>query len=780
MAQSEILKTLSPDGVAPKKRVSNAADEQRLFSLLIDRNQIRSSINAKVAGAIDGNPPQNQAKLDAAGMGWVTNVNHRLLEGDINQSTVPDYMLFADVPEYVCVRVNPPKYTKMECLKMGQIISEEMTALFNEWDCFDFQMQLSIKNRRTYGLGPLYFPHKEDFRFEAAPQGTVYVDEETTQDMSKLPFVFIYYEWSLTDLYDEIADQDGDSSTNWDVAVVKKILTDACNSYAGLAQTRQWEYWQNKFRDHDTWFTTIDAKVKSAWSFVREFDGTITRSLVVADASTGNGKYLYRKEGEYDSWSQIIHPMFLEIGNGHWYGSKGLGIKAFNARDAQNRLKNRLVDAAFVGAQIILQAKDESALDAFQIGQMGPYQIINSELNPLQVPMASVLDKPMAVDRMLDYDLRGNIGNLRQKMGDPNSVQPVSAQEAQIQAAYSNQLTLAEETMLLRQFDKLYRELFNRIKDKPRAKTEQYPHEDWEAMVDSFHERCSKRGVPSVAFKHVKSVKAYRNIGRGSEYIKQQTAGQVYGIVRNDPNVPQNVTIKALRSYLASLTGREALDMIWEDEDLEMMPTEDASKAQDENGIMLIGVPALWTPDQNNLAHLQTHLPFIAEKLQAASQGQLPPEAFITFAQIALQHVAQTLDAMQGERKSGSTYQQLFNAYQQLVSEVKAFIQRFQQQQQAQQEQAQMAQAQQQQAILTGQMLDPESQVQMARVKADAQIKMLETQNDIARKNAKTQADIQSKGLKTRQDLLVKASTTAQDINLKQKQANAPQKAKSK
>jgi hypothetical protein len=764
------LAGLNEDGTSPKSRIASADQAVNTFSQLINRYQKRSAINAKVQGAIDGNPPIDQALLDSEGLGWQTNTNWRLLEGDVNAAQNPYYLLFKDVPDYMTIEVDDPKYNGVDNQKYGRIISKEVTRLLDNWKGFDYNMQLGNSNRAKFGYGTQFFPDREDFRFSATPVGTVYVDDETTQEMDKLNFIFVYYEWSVTDLFNKI-EEDGAEEAGWNVEAVKELLIDNLVASTGLVKYRKWEYWQNKLRDNDMWWYSMDPKVKTAWAYVREFDGKISRLLVSANQAEGSQNFLFKKLSESDNWGEIIHPFFAEIGNGHWNGVKGLGLKCFNARDAQNRLKNRLVDAAMVGAQIILQAQDEKALEALQITQHGPFSLMSKDLTIAETPMASTLDKPMAVSQMLEVDLRGNIGSQRGAMGDPNSVQPVSAQQVQAEASFSNQIQLGEQTFYLSQLDSLYEEVVNRIKKKPRVASKSYPLVDWEKMVKTFHDRCTKKGVPASCFENIISVKAYRSIGRGSMMLKQQATVTIYNILKSDPNTPQVVSIRALRDAIASFCGQEALNNLWPDDQQPSM-TEDASKAQDENGIMLMGVLPIYSDDQNSFVHAMVHLQFWTQQYQAAVQGQMDPAAYLKYAQQATQHIQTTLQAIQGDKTKGSQVQQLYNTFSQLVSESKGISQRYQQQQQAAQAQQQADAAKQQQAIQTGQMLDPESQVKMARVHADAQIQAQSTQAEIQRKNAVAASNIQLKAAKTRQEVAVKDVTTAQDLRINHAKAN--------
>lgn len=779
-----MLATLNPDGSPPQSRIPTAWQAQRVYSRISDAYNLgRGRINAKVQGAINGNTPVPQSKLDVEGLGWMSNLNFRLLEGDVNSAQIPLYMLFADVPQYTQVTVEVPKASDHDNLKFGEIIGEEHSQTCNEWRWFDYNFQLSIANMCKYGSGPLYFPNKDDWRGKAAVQGCVYVPDETTQNLEELPLLYIYYEWEITDLY-RIISQPKAAQAGWDVEAVKDRLVAACNDSSNFTRAKSWEYWEQKLREEDIYWSHIVPKIRTTWGYVREFSGKISRFLIVADyGEAGQGEFLFRKDNEYDSWDQIIHPFFCEIGNGNWNGVKGIGIKAYNFRDAQNRLKNRVLDAAFLGSQVLLQAPDAKTAEDLQLIQLGPMAILPPGVTAQQMPLLSTLDKPMAVDRGLEVDLQRNIGGIRQNVVDAQTNRPISATEAQINATYTNQITQAQQTLWLRQLDSFYTEQIKRLCKKPRMETPKYPHTDWEAMAAKFHERCKMRGVPDSAFKNIKLVRATRSIGRGSEYFKQQISQQVYTIMKNDPNVPQGVRTEHLRNMIANLTGREYLDMIWPDTLTANSPTEDMSKAQDENAGMLNGVSPIWTPQQNNLAHATTHLQFMGQQLQSAQQsgqqngagqGQtLGPgvPGFLKTAQVAIPHIQQTLQALQSQSGGGNKQTQgLFNLLQQLVSQTTQMGQQWQQQQMAQAQAQQAAMVKQQeaqaQAQQMGQLTDPDSIVKMAKVQADAKIKGASTQADIQRKNMLAAAQVHQSTAVTAQNLGANDLKAAQQIRL--------------
>lgn len=774
MSNQSILPSLDENGKPPESRLQTAGQTKRLYEQCVNNNLTRSKINAKVAGAIDGNAPISQKLLESEGLGWQTNNNWRLLEADVNAAQNPYYLLYKDVPAYMCIEVDDPKYNGTDNDKFGNIIGQEMTRFLDKWKDFDFNMQLGIRNRTVEGHGNLFFRDKRDFRFSCAPVGSVYVDDETTQELGKLSFLFIYYKWKVFDLY-KLIEAEGAKDAGWNIEATKNVIVRACNLAAGFTEWRKYEYWQNKIRDHDIWLYQLDPTVKTAWGYCKEFTGKITRTLVTSGEDSESEDFLFRKIGEYDRWEQIIHPFFSEIGNGHWNGVKGLGIKAYNARDTQNRLKNRIVDGAMAGASIHVYASDEKALDALQIVNQGPYTVLNKELEMAPSNVGSVLDKPMMVDSMLERDLRGNIGSQRGSMGDPQSVQPISAQQAGIEASWSNQIQLGEQTLWLNSLDNLYEEIVDRVKDKPRMASDSYPLEDWEEMVKTLHDRVKRKGVPDSVWNNIIGVKAFRSVGRGSMFIKQQTAIQSYQILKSDPNTPQQVLIKSLKAVLAALWGQEAVNNLWPD-DQSQDATEDASKAQDENGTMLLGIVPIYSPDQNSFAHAATHIAFWTQQYQAVQQGQMDPAAYLKFAQPATQHVQTTLQAIQGDKTKGSQVQQIYNIFQQLVSETKGISQQYAEQQKKAQADQQAQQAAMIQAQQTGQLMDTESKLKLARIQADHQIDTMQTVAKIHSQTVKTAATIAEKTAKTRQELASKDVLVASQIRNENRKAKSKEK----
>ena len=277
----------------------------------------------------------------------------------------------------------------------------------------------------------------------------------------------------------------------------------------------------------------------------------------------------------------------------------------------------------------------------------------------------------------------------------------------------------------------------------------------WEKDLKEFQEECKEEGVPSSVFSKKENskikviVSAKRSVGKGSEVFKNQIGREILQIL---PLLPDSVKVRHVRNYIANLAGNSYLKEIWPEAEVQKLPTDDESKAQDENAGMLLGVPPIWTPTQNNLAHATIHIQFVASKMQELQQGG-NVQAFLQMFSIAGPHIEQTVKKLQSDNTVGKQSQELWNVYQQIVNQVKKIASDFQQAEQAKQRDAQEKMAQMNQ-------IPSEQQIKMAEIQANKEVGM-----------AKVKADSEIKAAKAAGEMGIKRSTAASESQLKNQNA---------
>lgn len=742
------LEPIAADGTAPKSRILDAEAACSIVSTMEEAyRRGPGRVNAKVKGCLDGNPPVEPAKFEELGQDWRANLNYRLLEADSAFAQVPYYSVFSEVPFY-CKPVLDLKDTKIKS-SWEDIMSAEYTRLMNEWKGFDVQMQLCIANRVNFGFGPLFFPDDVDPRFRAARINEIYIPQDTSLDPAEWEVVAIIELKTVSNLFTAIENKNA-SDAGWNVANVQEVLSKACNSWAG--QTTDWEIWQQRIRHNDIYFSSAVPKIRTAHVFVKEFSGKISHHIIARETSADSGEYLFSYRERFESWNSILHIFNCEIADGFIAGVKGQCIKAFNFRDSQNRLKNAILDAAFVGSQVLVQANSPEAEEALDIVHMGPYARIPSGVTFSQSPLGTVLDKPLMVDRQMEVDLTRNLGAYRQNLTDQRG-QAVTATEAEINHSVQQTLSNQQHNLFVSQLDDLYEEQFRRLCLPLRAESSENPYSSAEKMIANFQSRCKDKGVMPEAFRKVIAVRAYRAIGQGSRFFKNQIFEKILQLF---PMLPEDVRVRVLRGYISGLTSKEFIDSMWPDTGVEETADDQQSKAQDENGTMMSGLIPLWTPSQDNTAHLKVHIPFMLGLIQGVQQGGVDPAKYLSVAPNALKHIEETIQHVaqavatpsmyklfNNIRKS--EYQQFYNAFTQLKAATEQIAQQFNAAMQAQQQ----ASAQQsQQPPLTPELA----------------LKAQQMQAEIALKTEKTKADLAMRQAKVQQSLALKDAAFAQKI----------------
>lgn len=719
-------------GKAPEKRVRDVEAARGMFDTLMDSyTEGQGIINTLVKRSLDGNPPFDQAEMDRLGLSDNSNLNFRLLEADITQATMPYYSMFREVPTYIECVINYG--TSNEKAEYSRIFSEEHKVLMDEWNGFDIAMQSSIKGRVVFGYGPLYFLDEEDFRFEYAPEGTILYPSLTKLDIDKMNIVFIYNDEDISKLY-SITRNDSASKAGWNVDQVKKAMSES-DSNPYLNSQDVWEEYQRKIRHNDLGVSVIANPIRIVHMFVKEYDGNITHAIFTSNVKTDD--YLFYRKGRYSNWRQIIHPMFSEIGDGYWAGVKGLGVKSYNFRDTQNRLKNRFVDAAMKGSQILAQASTPEAEEEFQMTSMGPVSTISHGVNFLPNPLSAAVEKSIVVDRMLEVDLGRNISGFRQNLVNADSGSAISATEASINANRQDSLSLQQVVQALTQMDDLYNEQVSRLVKPISGKGE------WQDMAKRFQNRCIARGIPKEALSKVEKVRAYRPIGHGSRLERNQILS---ALMNMSGMMPMEVRVRILRDFIASIAGQSYLENIWPKEDVGTGPTNAESEAQLENGLFNQGMQAIITDNQDHVAHSQVHLAFIMSRVNPIKAALLEDQengkqvllqqgpAVISMAKLMAPHIQQHMQLMWKETKKSQETQSIFNAFEQTY----AYITQL-----AQQLFALMKSMKKQAGDQSGQQQLTKQDIELLKAQGDEARKNMKLEQDIKRDNAKALAQNQ-------------------------------------
>lgn len=760
------LQTLGDNGKPPKSRLDSADEAKAIVAKLREAAQERDRNDTKIRGMIDGAPPMSRAKLRVNGQLWRTNVNW--LEGKAARSAalVPYYDLFSSVPYFAEVFTGYDALPEDQIL-WSRIITEEQDYTLKEWTGFDFNMQAMLNDYVTYGKGFLIFKDDVDWQFTHIPHTRVRVPDGTLATLDQSEIVVIHESLAVHKLYNYVRNRDAATTAGWDVSAVLQAIRKATPRTSG-SSTDDYDFYAQMVNDHDIYEGIRSPTVQVAHLYVAEFDSSVTHVIVedpgmmdavdhedrISKVRTGKEKadqFLFKKLHVYDNFSQAMATFFLEVLDGSWNGAAGLGKEIYAPMEAKNRLRNTELDLAFMRGSITLRATTPAAMQSAQLVQMGVINVIPPEFEVQQSAVLGDVEGLIAVNRDIEMMISANTGIYRQRMEKPEG-NPRTAEEVRLQ--YMNQVMLGNSAVnrFYCQLDKLYYEVYRRL-----AKVELSGDSAGVKMAREFRKRCKDRGVPAEAISKCKQVRAYRNIGNGSVYMRQQAISGLIGFL---PALPEEGKVQFIQDSIASFTNQTMVDRYYPRTALAKMPTDDMAQAMLENAAIKIGAPVSWTPKQNNVIHLQVHLQSGAQAADSLNQGADPVDVLAYIDGIGAHSAIHLQMLSQDPIRKGD-----FQALQEQFEELGKFADRLRKQveQNAQKmAEARAAQAQAQ-AISSG--TDPKTQIKAA-----------ETEAKIGMQQRKTDAALEQKAAKSEQSLRLNDAKTASAIALQKRKQDAMDK----
>tara|TARA_R110000824_G_scaffold125134_6_gene284071 strand:- start:2463 stop:4703 length:2241 start_codon:yes stop_codon:yes gene_type:complete len=744
----EQLKNITKDGV-PESRLNDPKEVQTMVLNLIRSDDTRSKTRSKVKGLVDGNPPYSASELKKAGRSFQTNVNFREAEGFLNMALSAFYDVFSESQHYASVTCNHGTENQRE--EYGRIMTEEFDRLQKTDGDFDYMMQLSQHEMVLYGTGPVVFEDAFDWRCKPVRCGNFLVPDETKSNSGDFTVVAIRNSYPVHELYSFIRNEETAKAAGWDVGAAREAIMKAAPSHRGRKGS-SWEYYQQQIRSNDLSYSAKCDTVDVSHVFYREFPsdenpkGSISHCII--DERGKGDKFLFRKVNRYENWSQCVHVMFYDKGDGRYHGVKGMGIKFYSALELKNRLRNSLVDSAVARSSIVISPNNPNAMNRMNIINMGAWTIMPPDFDVKQTGMAGALEGPLAVERELEGGLQANLSQYRQrleKQGNPRTATEIEAITAQQSVLGKTQLN-----RYYAQLDELFAERYRRASSS--KVTTDVPGG---AEALEFQNRCLERGVPMEALRGAKSVRAARTVGRGSPMERRAVMNSMLEL---SSMLPEGGREKVIKDAIASMTGWHSLERYFPAPEKDVHAQEQQQEAARENILFRHGTATPVSDLDNHAVHSQVHLEGAEQAMGAAMQGEVDPMEVMGFLSAALAHTEGHVALMQQDSSRREVAEEmaerlamLSQAQQQLAKQLAK--QREQQQQQAEQQQAEQQAMEQDMAAMQNGM-DPKDQLAQMRA-----------QREEERRDAKLQNDLERRTMKTHQDMALKDAKTAQKLS---------------
>lgn len=734
------LSTLSPEGTPPKSRIEDFRAACGLVEQLREGYGERNRKTAQIRGMFDGNPPFNQAKLNSKGMSWYPNFN--TLEGDAfgSSAKVPYYDLFASAPHHIEVSLELGKGNEDMEAYHSRCVTEELDRTVRDWSAFDPTMGKLIDDYVKFGKGYLMWPDPVSWKFKRIAWHRVLVPDDTDVDLSEWEYFAVLRNFNVHELFNRIRNGQTAERSGWRREAVLSAIRTA--SKIQPANNQDWVSVQQQLKDHDLFVSTTPDRVETAFLFVREFSGKWSQMIVPLGGyqkdSTKTGDkdagFLYRRNGLYDKVEHIIAPFFFDVEDGSVNGLSGLGKDIFALMQAKDRMRCAQVSNVFLRSSILMQAKSGSGRQKASLNQIGNVCVIPEGYDIQQSTVLGDIESTVVVNADIDRMLQSNTGIYRPQFEKPAG-NPETATAAQLRFTQGTVLTNSAVNRFHSQLDRAYSEMYRRIVKSG----------DKEAV--QFRKWTKERGIPNEALSKTRSVRSFRNVGNGSVYLRQTGISNLLPLYAE---MPESGKQNFLADAVAANAGQQKVELYLPRADIANTPSRHTWEAQVENDSLSHGSPAQWTPEQDDIIHLQVHAQAVEQALGSVQQGG-DPAAVAVFAQAAISHCVTSHVAnlqKKGRKKQVAEWLEILKPLGEQATQLAEAVRK-----QAQQQAQLRAQAQQQ---LTDQQLDAQ-----------------ESQAKLQLKATEKGHGMQLKAAQAEQKMGIAAASAAQKMGISRAQASA-------
>jgi len=728
-----------------------------------DANEKRRKRNALVKGMVDGNPPYDQAKLDANAQRYRANFNNGEAESFLNTAVTAFYDLFSEVETFANCSVDTDS---IDGKVYSDVVTEEFDWLLRQNDRFDYSIQLSIHDMVLYGSGPQTWDDPIDWRSRYISHNEVLLPDNSASNVVDFERVFFKADFRVDQLYRFISDEEAAKKGGWNVAAVKKAIIRAAEvAKKPFNNHGDWTEYQRWIRSNDMAVGDECDVVRCARCLYREFpkngnESTVSEAWVWLDG-TGDDEFLYQEIDSYSDWRHALAMFFYDRGDGKAHNVRGLGVKMFNLLLAKMRLQNATVDAAFARAAVMLRAlgSHSTTQQSLAVTHVGPYTVLPHGFEFVPVAGAGVIDAPLAVSRDLDGTLAANLGQYRARLEKPEG-NPRTAFEVNAEIQKQSILGKTQIARFYQQLDEYFAEVFRRASNPDIPKTTKNKYLQ---LALEFQSRCKKRGVTGELLRKCK-VMARRTVGQGSAYMRILSLQQILNTVF--PLLPEDGKYALVDDIIAAQAGRTQVARYNPQPVMRTKEAQQRWEAQIENDTLKNRGQVTLTPYQNDVIHAQEHLAFGSQAAQSL-QGGADPFEILGILQATGQHLAMHMQRLAGNTARQTEYKLLSKQFAELGKVVDQLEKQLQQQQEQQMEQQQMAaQAQQMQAGM-----DPEMQMKSAETAHKMQLQTAKTQHQMALRKAKQDADIALKDALTAAEIQRRTLEATVDRRMKQREA---------
>lgn len=605
-----------------------------------------------------------------------------------------------------------PVYKRKE---WADVITRELNKRLKRSLKFKEQEESVFAQVVLHGRGPSIWEDNECWCPRARGIEDVLVPGGTYRDLSNLPFVAVYEQYTAAQLYKCISGPHVDPG--WNIPLAKALCQWAYENVGKLAGTiwpDPWrpEKWEERIKDDAGLFAsdrtpTIDTYHLYYWCDEKKQSGWRKKIILDSWGQPGTGgiptitankykdldKHLKNKVVKsggahgmflYDGGSRIYGRTISEVA--HWqfgdcspvapftyHGVRGLGFMLYAVCDFQNRFNCSFYDNVFENMSQYFSLENPNDVDRVTQIELGRYRAI-----PPGVKFVTQGDRwqmNAQTVEMATNKLRETLGNvsgafLQQMDSDPEASAKTATEtmmKAQsISAMVSNMLARAYDYQVFK-----YREIGRRFCIRNSRDVE----------VRQFRASCFKQGVPVEALNVERwNMTPTRVIGGGQKVLQIAQADKLMGTVYDKLDGDGQQELK--RTYIAINSDYDTANRLAPPK---KQISSTVNKAQNDAGTLMQGIPVTPEEGTNHIDYIETQLHAMATLVAGIMQtgGTSTQQQVMGLANLG-NNIATHIRILGQDKKMKQKVKIYSDDLGKMMNQVKAFAQRLQEQQKSQ------------------------------------------------------------------------------------------------
>lgn len=598
-------------------RIKDVGSAVAVYQTLFQADLLSSRERARNQQMIDGAPPFSVGGDRAKSLAGRSNVNWGLSTQSQKNAEMPYSGILEAIDEFCSL---PTEHgTETERLDWEPIMAEEFTTMLREWDEFYFLWQYNARLFVSEGLSFAFFEDDRDWRWLIYGQQHFKYTRRIRASVNSFDIVACKVDMLPHLLWEHVQNKKIAEEEGWSPEDVKDAIKTACQHGVPSLDQEEWEkVWKDN--DFNTAMTSVTVETVHTWA--RNTDGTICHQISRYD---GGGGFLYESKRKFKNFQECIVAFPYGIGsNGDFQSIRGHAQETFASSSAYNRLLCKMLDGAIMAATPHLKLTSEDAANQVPITPLGPYMQVDNGYDFVGLEMANASTALLPALNILQGIFNNRSGPYNSGAFNPSSDKTErTAYEKEMQFEKEGQISTGGMDLFFAAWKRLLKQVVKRAIRKDLKSSDPGGQEAWQ-----FRNRCLKRGVPLEAIYRidVDRLEVNAGIGRGSAVARKinldRLSGELYW--RLDPEGQRIVDRMMAAEYGGLRLAKKLVPRI-----PGMRPPIDVQIANLENNQLVQGMEVPVEPNQNQSAHIETHLTLLGSLYSALSNMQLPMEQAI-------------------------------------------------------------------------------------------------------------------------------------------------------